>query len=178
MTTGDRQRFDDLADEPGPTDQHGDAAKSKFDQVLGRLPNVLSSKPVIAFGILLFFYLFVFAGIATLLGHPAAVSANTQLILGNYTNVSSSVGAGIAAGASLTLITRQRKAHRLARAAHVAALQARAFAQETHMLIHLAHPEHAATLGQIPGQLSEQSAAALDKARHAASYDSGPTRRT
>jgi hypothetical protein len=46
--------------------------------------------------------LFVFAGIATLLGHPAAVSATTQLILGNYTNASSSAGAGIAAGASLT----------------------------------------------------------------------------
>jgi hypothetical protein len=38
----------------------------------------------------------------TLLGHPAAVSATTQLILGNYTNASSSAGAGIAAGASLT----------------------------------------------------------------------------
>ena len=46
------------------------------------------------------------------------------------------------------------------------------------MLIHLAHPEHAAALGQIPGQLSEQSVAALDNARRTASYDSEPTRRT
>src|ERR1019366_4991958 len=87
-----------LADEDGAVDQHGDAAQSKFAELLGRLPNLLSSRPVILFGILLFFYLFVFAGIGTLAGHPAAVSTNTQLILGNYTNVSSSVGAGIAAG--------------------------------------------------------------------------------
>ncbi|MGH9296147.1 MAG: hypothetical protein ACRD0B_12510, partial [Acidimicrobiales bacterium] len=94
---------------------------------------------------------------ATLLGHSAAVSSNTQLILGNYTNVSSSVGAGIAAGAGLTLIKRQRRAHRLAEAAHQAATEARAFAMETHRLVHLAHPEHAATLGQTAGSISGQA---------------------
>src|SRR5579875_3544171 len=134
--------LDHLADETGAITQHGDEARSRFDRILGRLPYLLSSKPVII------------SGIMTLIGHPAAVSANTQLILGNYTNVSSSVGAGIAAGASLTLIKRQRRAHRLAGAAHQAAEEASAVARETHRLLHLAHPDKAAELGQVPGELS------------------------
>jgi hypothetical protein len=146
------------ADDAMQSDQHGEAAKSRLDKILGRLPNVLSSKPVILFGILLFLYLFVFAGLASLLGHSGLVSANTQLILGNYTNVSSSVGAGIAAGASLTLVKRQRRAHKVAVAAHEAAMEARAFAIETHRLLHTAMPEHAAALGQVPGRLSPASA--------------------
>jgi hypothetical protein len=154
MAQQDLPRAARLADDPGTVDQRGDAAASKFAELLGRLPNLLSSKPVIIFGIFLFFYLFVFAGIATLFGHPGAVSTNTQLILGNYTNVSSSVGAGIAAGASLTLIKRQRHAHRLAEAAHTTAEEARAFAQETHKLLHELHPDEAARLGHTPGRLS------------------------
>ena len=146
-----------LADEPGVIDQHGDAAGSKIAELLGRLPNLLSSRPVILFGILLFFYLFIFAGIATLLGYPTAVSTNTQLILGNYTNVSSSVGAGIAAGASLTLVKRQHHANKLTQAAHIAAMEARAFAQETHKLLHLINPDAAARLGHVAGELSSQN---------------------
>jgi|SRR5580693_2139250 hypothetical protein len=142
------------ADDDDEVNQRGDTAKSGMERLLGRLPGLLSSKPVIIFGIILFFYLFIFAGIASLTGHPTLVSANTQLILGNYTNVSSSVGAGIAAGAGLTLIKRQRRMHKITIAAHEAALDARAFAEETHRLYHLAHPEHAATLGQVPGRLS------------------------
>jgi len=115
MSQDNTPSLQQLADEPGVIDQHGDAAGSKIAELLGRLPNLLSSRPVILFGILLFFYLFIFAGIATLLGYPTAVSTNTQLILGNYTNVSSSVGAGIAAGASLTLVKRQHHAHKLTR---------------------------------------------------------------
>jgi hypothetical protein len=137
-----------------PMDQRGEVAKSGLDRFLGKLPNVLSSKPVIIFGIILFCYLFVFAGIASLLGHAGAVSANTQLILGNYTNVSSSVGAGIAAGAGLTLLKRQNRAHRLTVAAHDAALEAKALAEETHRILHRAFPEHAAALGQHPGRVA------------------------
>jgi hypothetical protein len=134
-----------------PMNQRGEVAKSRMDSLLGKLPNLLSSKPVIIFGIILFCYLFLYAGIASLLGHSGAVSANTQLILGNYTNVSSSVGAGIAAGAGLTLLKRQSRAHRVAMAAHDAALEARTLAEETHRILHLAFPEHAAALGQHPG---------------------------
>jgi hypothetical protein len=137
---------------PAPSmDQRGEIAKSGMDRFLGKLPSVLSSKPVIIFGIVLFCYLFLYAGIASLLGHAGAVSANTQLILGNYTNVSSSVGAGIAAGAGLTLLKRQSRTHRLTVAAHDAALEAKALAEETHRILHMAFPEHAAALGQHPG---------------------------
>jgi hypothetical protein len=127
----------------------------RLSRLLGRLPYMLSSRPVILFGILLFLYLFVFAGITTLLGHPGAVSTNSQLIFGNYTNVTSSVGAGIAAGASLTLLKHQRHTHRVARSALDTAHEARAFAQETHRLLHSLHPEQAARLGHTPGQLAE-----------------------
>jgi hypothetical protein len=132
----------------------GEPAGSPLGRALDRLPYLLSSRPIILFGILLFFYLFVFAGIATLVGHPGAVSANSQLIFGNYTNVTSSVGAGIAAGASLTLLNHQRHAHRVAQAALDAAHEARTFAQETHRLMHSLHPEQAAKLGQTPGHLA------------------------
>jgi hypothetical protein len=142
---------DDGGSPAPPMNQRGEVAKSGLDRFLGKLPNVLSSKPVIIFGIILFCYLFLYAGIASLLGHAGAVSANTQLILGNYTNVSSSVGAGIAAGAGLTLLKRQNRTHRLTVAAHDAALEAKALAEETHRILHRAFPEHAAALAQHPG---------------------------
>jgi hypothetical protein len=142
---------DDGGSPAPPMNQRGEVAKSGLDRFLGKLPNVLSSKPVIIFGIILFCYLFLYAGIASLLGHAGAVSANTQLILGNYTNVSSSVGAGIAAGAGLTLLKRQNRTHRLTVAAHDAALEAKALAEETHRILHRAFPEHAAAPGEHPG---------------------------
>ncbi|ANJ28502.1 hypothetical protein [Agromyces aureus] len=139
------------------TDLSGEPTRSRFSRALGRLPYLLSSAPVIVFGILLFFYLVVYAGIASLLGDPGAVSTNTQLILGNYTNVTSSVGAGIAAGGSLTMLKRQRRNHRISQAALDAANEARSFALETHRLLHHLHPEQAAALGQSPGRLAELS---------------------
>jgi hypothetical protein len=147
---------DPLAGDDEQVNQRGEAAKSGLDRILGRLPSLLSSKPVIIFGIFLFCYLFLYAGIASLLGHAGAVTANTQLILGNYTNVSSSVGAGIAAGAGVAILKRQRRAHRITLAAHDAAMEAKAIAEETHRLLRLAFPEHAATLGQVPGRPAER----------------------
>src|SRR6201996_6707729 len=122
-------------DDPDSVDLNGEPTQSRLARALGRLPYLLSSRIVIVFGIVLFFYLFVFAGLATLFGHPGAVSTNAQLIFGNYTNVTSSVGAGIAAGASLTLLKHKGRAHRVARAALDAAHEARGFAQETHRLM-------------------------------------------
>src|ERR1700754_4811866 len=150
-------------DDPDSVDLNGEPTQSRLARALGRLPYLLSSRIVILFGILLFFYLFVFAGLATLFGHAGAVSTNTQLIFGNYTNVTSSVGAGIAAGASLTLLKHHRRAHRLSQAALDAAQEARDFAQETHRLMHSLHPEHAASLGQSPGQLSRSYGTRTDR---------------
>ena len=144
----------DGGDDSEPVDLNGQPTQSRLARALGRLPYLLSSRAVIIFGIVLFFYLFVFAGLATLFGHPDAVSANTQLIFGNYTNVTSSVGAGIAAGASLTLLARHRREHRVTQAALSAAHEARSFAQETHRLLHSIYPEQAAKLGHIPGRLA------------------------
>src|ERR1700761_7320470 len=141
-------------DDPDSVDLNGEPTQSRLARALGRLPYLLSSRIVIVFGIVLFFYLFVFAGLATLFGHPGAVSTNTQLIFGNYTNVTSSVGAGIAAGASLTLLAHHRRAHRLSQAALDAAQEARDFALETHRLLHNLHPQEAARLGQSPGRLN------------------------
>ena len=150
--------IEDLASEAtndtDPVDLNGEPTQSRLASALGRLPYLLSSRIVILFGILLFFYLFVFAGLATLFGHPDAVSTNTQLIFGNYTNVTSSVGAGIAAGASLTLLKHHRRAHRLSQAALDTAQEARNLAQETHRLLHSLHPEQAAKLGHVPGRLT------------------------
>src|SRR5580692_8283702 len=144
-------------DDPDSVDLNGEPTQSRLARALGRLPYLLSSRIVIVFGILLFFYLFVFAGLATLFGHPDAVSTNTQLIFGNYTNVTSSVGAGIAAGASLTLLKHHRRAHRISQAALDTAQEARNFAQETHRLLHSLHPEQAAKLGHVPGQHDDQT---------------------
>ena len=141
-------------DNPDSVDLDGEPTQSRLARALGRLPYLLSSRIVILFGILLFFYLFVFAGLATLFGHPGAVSTNTQLIFGNYTNVTSSVGAGIAAGASLTLLAHHRRGHRISQAALDAAQDARDIALETHRLLHSLHPQEAARLGQSPGRLS------------------------
>ena len=135
-------------------DLNGEPTQSRLARALGRLPYLLSSRAVVLFGIVLFFYLFVFAGLATLFGHPDAVSTNTQLIFGNYTNVTSSVGAGIAAGASLTLLKHHRRAHRLSQAALDTAQEARDLARETHRLLHSLHPEQAAKLGHVPGRLT------------------------
>ena len=83
-----------------------------LDRLLGRIPKTLSGHTFILLLVLLFFYLFVFAGIETLLGHPSAVSANAQLILGNLTNVTSAMGACIAAGMTVHLSHEQRKRHK------------------------------------------------------------------
>ena len=91
---------------------------SPLRRALGALPGILSSLPLIVFGVFLFFYLVVFAGLATLFGHPDAVSTNTQLILGNYTNVTSSVAASIAAGASVHAARQRRKTNRVLTEVH------------------------------------------------------------
>jgi len=123
---------------PPPTDHVGTPAQSRLDKWLGKLPGLLSSKAVILFGIALFFYLFVYGSLALWFGWPP-VSNNWQLTLGNYTNVSSSVGAGIAAGAGLTVVKNQRRHHRLLLAAHLAATEAHKLAEETHRMVSATH---------------------------------------
>lgn len=92
--------------------------KSKLDIFLAKLGPIGGSKPFLLFMIFLFLYLFVYAGIGVLAGHPTLVSATNQLILGNFTNVASALFAGIAAGASLTLVKHSHRRNVLAEESH------------------------------------------------------------
>lgn len=81
--------------------------------LLARVPDVLASKPHIWFLVALFVYL---VPMGLLL--PAVVPDRAQLILGNYTNVMSALGACIAAGATVKIAHNQRQHHRLVQELH------------------------------------------------------------
>lgn len=70
-------------------------------KLLALVPRALSSKASILIFIGLFIYLVIF-GLVGLFIKPLEPSATMQLVLGNYTNVTSAAGASIAAGAGLT----------------------------------------------------------------------------
>ena len=84
-------------------------------RALAAVPRLLASAPAIVFLLGLFLYLVVL-GVIGLAVPALEPSATIQLVLGNYTNVTSALGASIAAGAGLTVLheTREhrRKAHR------------------------------------------------------------------
>ena len=91
--------FDSLANLAAP--------QSRMDRALGYVPRILSSKPHIFFLLALGMYLVVLPLVGV------AVSAKAELIGGNYTNVTSDIGACIAAGGTLHLIRQARRRHRL-----------------------------------------------------------------
>lgn len=74
-----------------------------ISKVLAFIPKALSSKPSIFIFIALFIYLVGF-GVLGLWIKGLEPSTTLQLILGNYTNVTSATGASIAAGAGLTTV--------------------------------------------------------------------------
>ena len=111
--------------------------QSRLDRVLQYVPRVLSSKAHVMFLGLLGLYLV----ILPLLG--IAVSAKAELIGGNYTNVTSDIGACIAAGGTLHLIRQARRRHRLEE-------ERLGLTREMHRLLHRVHPEAASQLGQEP----------------------------
>lgn len=116
------------------TDLAADHPASRFDRALQWIPRLLSSKPHIMILTLLGVYLVVLP----LLG--VAVSAKSELIGGNYTNVTSDIGACIAAGGTLHLVNQGRKRQKLD-------AERMRLTQEMHSLLHHAHPELAAQLG-------------------------------
>ena len=71
-----------------------------MNKKLSFIPKLLSSIISIAIFIFLFFYLFLFPLITMVIPalEGARPSDNTQLVLGNYTNVLSALGASLAAG--------------------------------------------------------------------------------
>ncbi|MGH7743290.1 MAG: hypothetical protein ACREQ5_00510 [Candidatus Dormibacteria bacterium] len=82
-----------------------DAPESHIARILGYVPRALSSKT----HVLLLATLGVYLVVLPLLG--ITVSATAELIGGNYTNVTSDIGACIAAGGTLHLIRRNRRQH-------------------------------------------------------------------
>lgn len=77
----------------------------KLNSFMAKIPVWLSSKVSIFIYLFLFFYLVIFAVLCAVL--PALKSLMpsdmTQLILGNYTNVLSALGASIAAGSGVAV---------------------------------------------------------------------------
>ena len=82
-------------------------------KILQRLPEILSSKISIFIYLFLFFYLVVYAllcaAVVPLRQH--APSNDAQLIMGNYTNVLSALGASIAAGTGAITHANVKKLH-------------------------------------------------------------------
>jgi hypothetical protein len=79
------------------------APRTRLDRILGQVPRVLSSHAHIIFLVGLGVYLV----LLPLFG--VTVSARAELIGGNYTNVTSDLGASIAAGLTVHLVRRDRK---------------------------------------------------------------------
>lgn len=79
-----------------------------------KLPAILSSPLSIFIYLFLFFYLVIFALFALFIPalQPLAPSETTQLIMGNYTNVLSALGASLAAGTGIAVHTSVRNLHK------------------------------------------------------------------
>ena len=118
------------------TDLADDAPRSRIDRALQWVPRILSSKPHVIVLMGLGIYLIVLP----ILG--VTVSSNAELIGGNYTNVTSDIGACIAAGGTLHLISQNRKRRSMEE-------QRLRLAQETHRLLHYVCGEAAVQLGHV-----------------------------
>jgi hypothetical protein len=77
---------------------------------LAAIPQLLSSNASIFIFLFLFVYLVIF-GLVGLFVKAIAPSSEAQLILGNYTNVTSALGAAIAAGASTAVHSSVKRLH-------------------------------------------------------------------
>jgi hypothetical protein len=136
------------ATEAAPTESLTQVAhpQGALDRALAWVPRVLASKSHVIFLIALGIYLVVLP-----LTHLLTPSATAELIGGNYTNVTSDVGACIAAGGTLHLVRSNRRRLRM----EEERLQ---LTRETHRLLHHVHAEQAKELGhELPELLDEES---------------------
>lgn len=107
--------------------------KSWLERVLQYVPRVLSSKA----HVILLGALGVYLVLLPLIG--VAVSSKAELIGGNYTNVTSDIGACIAAGGTLHLVRQSRRRHGIEK-------ERLDLTREMHQLLSHVHPEAAASL--------------------------------
>ncbi len=101
--------------------------ETRLDRILGWVPRVLASRPHVLLLMGLGVYLIVLP-----LTHLFTPSASSELIGGNYTNVTSDIGACIAAGGTLHLVRREKKRSALED-------ERLRLARETHALLHRVH---------------------------------------
>ncbi len=82
--------------------------------ILEKIPVILSSKLSIFIYLFLFFYLVIFALACLLIPafNGSAPSNDMQLVMGNYTNVLSALGASIAAGVGTNIHASVKKLHK------------------------------------------------------------------
>jgi hypothetical protein len=121
----------------GPTDDLADdEPKSRIDRILQWVPRLLSSKP----HVVLLMGLGVYLIVLPVLG--VRVSSNAELIGGNYTNVTSDIGACIAAGGTLHLVAQGRKRRKVEE-------ERLRLARETHRLLHYVYGDAARELGHL-----------------------------
>jgi hypothetical protein len=122
----------------GPTDDlAAEKPQSRLDRILAWVPRILSSKP----HVLLLLGLGVYLIVLPLTG--VRVSANSELIGGNYTNVTSDIGACIAAGGTLHLIRQGRRRRRIEE-------ERLMLARQSHRLLHYVYGDAARELGHLP----------------------------
>lgn len=116
------------------TDLADEVPRTRLDSVLQWVPRMLSSKPhvVLLMGLGIYLIFLPLVGVN--------VSARAELIGGNYTNVTSDIGACIAAGGTLHLVSQNRKRRRL----DAERLQ---LTRETHRLLHAVYADKARELG-------------------------------
>jgi len=133
---------DSMASLVGSTnDLADDTPRSRIDRILQWVPRILSSKPHVIVLIGLGIYLIVLPLVGV------RVTANAELIGGNYTNVTSDIGACIAAGGTLHLVNQNRKRRKIED-------ERLMLARQTHRLLHHVYGDAARELGHI-GQITQ-----------------------
>src|SRR5215831_9803316 len=136
MANGTQQPSPGLQAAPnimGLTNLAPGSEQTTFDRILQWIPRLLSSKPHVVLLTLLGVYLV----LLPLFG--VNVSPKSELIGGNYTNVTSDIGACIAAGGTLHLISQGRRRQRLDE-------ERLRLLREVHSLLHHVHSAAAAEL--------------------------------
>ena len=147
----------------GPTtDLAADRPKSRLDRILQWVPRILSSKP----HVIVLMGLGIYLVVLPVLG--VKVSADAELIGGNYTNVTSDIGACIAAGGTLHLINQSRKRRKIED-------ERLLLARQTHRLLHHVYGDAARELGHVAGPATDDAGGSAPDGKGQAGPGTGVT---
>lgn len=126
--------------EPTPGESHLVDPSSRLDRILARIPGLLASKAHQLFLVALGVWLVMFPLVPGL--KRFAPSAQWMLIGGNWTNVSSALGACIAAGAGLAIHREVKQRRHLEELRHEAAMVSHALVERAHEMVSDLHALH------------------------------------